>query len=787
MSNAPARTHLRFAVYTVAVAMVLYLALIAIYPWLIDRLRPWTGWFGSSGSVTTIVIVCATIGLACVVAWRSGEGNRSVGFPIGVTVALTGVSATLGFSSYLWCRDDAHPPFITSLLWTGGVMRGGLDDRRVAPGMGLCPAHAPVALEVAKIAALAALLVGIAGIAAALLESRLDRFRLRFDSSVTAVVGADDDANSMIAAVARTLEKGSTLAVITTAADAEHRGNLRRGGGRVVAVDFARTDALQSLPIWHKVKRLYLLSPEPNTNLHRLSTINDCLPAGRKRRPLTVRIDDPWQAEAWRTRQLGGSDSRWAGDAIGRYEVTAQRLIDRIVAQEQVGRIVVCGTTPLTLALCANLSRRRLERSFYSESTDAPLPSLTIVGEDAEEYRQNQEIHLAQRGIAGARGWLDAVPDRLSPSSISALIRTALHGSTAGAAVVITDNGGNPMLGTMLATRLPEVPIYAYAPDAPEILDVPAIVGRLQTYRLTMDLPPGDAQDVWERAAKLIHNRYAAQVGGSSTATRPWAQLDEFYRGSNRRQVRNTLWMVEQIAGRAWDSSPIPADSPVTTASDQDSPLSRLAQLGIDRAAALAMAEAEHEDWCHYYREAGWRYGPIRDDARKIHDGLVTWQAIESDPAALNRALTSLASTLSALHELGYRSRPQWQIFRRTGTVVAEQHAEPWSWTAASGQTMHAGAGDWAVRNANGETWSVRDDIFRSTHTQLDGTRWRRFAVVEARQARDEEIIDTLEGPLTARTGDWIVRGSAGEQWPVRPEIFRQQYEGPLTAEAAPR
>ena len=125
-----------------------------------------------------------------------------------------------------------------------------------------------------------------------------------------------------------------------------------------------------------------------------------------------MRIDDPWQAEAWRARQLGGSDSRWAGDAIGKYEVTARRLLDQIVDQEQVNTIVVCGTTPLTLALCANLSRRRLERDFSSEPADSPLPTLTIVGENAEEYRQNQEIHLAQKGFAPAREWLTAVQER---------------------------------------------------------------------------------------------------------------------------------------------------------------------------------------------------------------------------------------------------------------------------------------------------------------------------------------------------------------------------------------
>lgn len=780
---------LRFTVYAICAATVLYLALVAAHPAVLAGLPPWLGWFGARGSVPTILLAAAIIGCACLLGWRAGGEQQSVGRPLGVTLALTVISAVLGFSSYLWCRDEAHPPFITALLWTGGVMRGGLDDRRVAPGMTLCPAHAPVALDLAKVAAFAALLVGIVGIAAALLESRLDRFRLRFDSSITAIVGADGDADSMVAAVARTLENNSRLVVVTTPADAEHRGRLRHRGGRVVAVDFARTDALSSLPIWHKVTRLYLLAAEPNTNLQRLRSINHCLPNSRTRRPLTVRIDDPWQAEAWRTRQLGGSDNRWVGDAIGKYEVTAHRLIDQIVDQERATRIIVCGTTPLTLALCANLFRRRLERAFYSDPADSPLPSLTIVGENAEECRQNQEIHLGYHRTSSTRDWLDAATVRPSASSITALIRHSRTGGPAGGAVVIADDGGDPMLPTILASRLPETPIYAHvpdAPDAPETLEAPAIIGRLRTFRLSMDLPPGHSQDVWERAAKLIHNRYAAQFGGPSPAARPWASLDEFYRGSNRRQVRNALWMVERIAGHTWDSSTAPAE-PLAAVGAQGAPLDRLAQLGFDRDTALAMARAEHEDWCSYYRDARWRFGPVRDDARKIHDGLVSWQDIAQDPVALNRALTSLASTLWALHELGYRSRPQWQQFRRTGTVVAQRHAEPWSWTSASGTTMHAEAGDWEVRGADDTAWSVRDDIFRSTHDHIDGMHWRRTGFVFARKARDPEVVDTLEGPVAARAGDWIVRGAAGEQWPVRPETFAQQYEGPLTGEGAPQ
>lgn len=78
--------------------------------------------------------------------------------------------------------------------------------------------------------------------------------------------------------------------------------------------------------------------------------------------------------------------------------MTAHRLLDSVIDDELATKIVICGTTPLTLAVCANLVRRRLERDFYSEPSDTPPPRLVIVGEDAEEYRRDERFHLAQRG-----------------------------------------------------------------------------------------------------------------------------------------------------------------------------------------------------------------------------------------------------------------------------------------------------------------------------------------------------------------------------------------------------
>jgi hypothetical protein len=37
--------------------------------------------------------------------------------------------------------------------------------------------------------------------------------------------------------------------------------------------------------------------------------------------------------------------------------------------------------------------------------------------------------------------------------------------------------------------------------------------------------------------------------------------------------------------------------------------------------------------------------------------------------------------------------------------------------------------------------------------------------------------IDTLEGVMSARPGDWIIRGVAGEFYPCKPAIFAATYE----------
>ena len=49
--------------------------------------------------------------------------------------------------------------------------------------------------------------------------------------------------------------------------------------------------------------------------------------------------------------------------------------------------------------------------------------------------------------------------------------------------------------------------------------------------------------------------------------------------------------------------------------------------------------------------------------------------------------------------------------------------------------------------------------------------------VIEAYQTDEEMIIQTLECPLRAAPGDWIITGIRGEQYPCKPDVFEKTYE----------
>jgi len=705
--------------------------------------------------------------------YRSGASRQLAGMSITVIALLVTTSAILGLSAYWSCHDADHQAFVTPLMATVQLVKGGIGDYSLSGHV--CPHPTPVGLQIARIAALSAIFTGLGSVVVGAFRSQIDRLRANVANPVTVIVGVDDDTASLTSAVARTLDARSTLVVITGLG--HDRAAWARGlGARVVPVDFDTPSALTALRLWRHLGRLYLMSPDPALNVAWLTTISLRLTelTDKQRVPLTIRIDDPWLAEAWRAARYGGSDTQWAADVVGKYEMTAVRLLDKIIASGKTTRVFICGTSQLTLTLCANLTRLTLERDFYTPPGSAELPALTLVGTDADEYLRDHEFYLQQAGFVTRGPVIESVPQAPTIPVMESLINAA--GPAACAVILVNADGATA--ATRLAARFPETPIYTrdLITSIPE--DTALVVGLLRSYSLALDTNEGQVQDAWERAARLIHERYVATLDPGtprSPSAMPWAELDEFYRGSNRREVRNALWMVERIAGHTWNTWGNPLAQLSQSDVVESSPWQQLLLLGFDRESAMSMARAEHEDWCRYYLRNGWKYGSPRDDSRKIHDKLVDWSVVESTPDLLDATARNLASTLWGLRQLGYRSHPLWRNFIQVGVVNAERRNAAWTWESDCGETMHADAGDWAIMDG-GKVWSVRDDIFRATYEHVGEGRWRRTGRVQARPALPGETVETLEGPTTAPEGGWIVRGYQGEQWPVPADEFARRY-----------
>ncbi len=65
---------------------------------------------------------------------------------------------------------------------------------------------------------------------------------------------------------------------------------------------------------------------------------------------------------------------------------------------------------------------------------------------------------------------------------------------------------------------------------------------------------------------------------------------------------------------------------------------------------------------------------------------------------------------------------------------------------------------------------------------QFDGTNYAEIDVLVGKPTNwdgnpDWFLIQTLEGEMTARVGDWIIKGVQGELYPCKPDIFEQTYD----------
>ena len=128
-----------------------------------------------------------------------------------------------------------------------------------------------------------------------------------------------------------------------------------------------------------------------------------------------------------------------------------------------------------------------------------------------------------------------------------------------------------------------------------------------------------------EAAEKAWHQAYRRFAPQDKQAAVPWDELPEEFRISNQRGVAH-MYAKLFDAGfnlRPWLKSHDPAVDLPTLAKGE-----KLCPTQNDR---TRLAVLEHERWIADRRMSGWRSGPTRDNARKIHDNIVPFDALTDE------------------------------------------------------------------------------------------------------------------------------------------------------------
>jgi len=212
------------------------------------------------------------------------------------------------------------------------------------------------------------------------------------------------------------------------------------------------------------------------------------------------------------------------------------------------------------------------------------------------------------------------------PEAFASLPVTAVY-------VAMTDRAGGLSTALTFVEAARQVlrfaaPIFVLASEG---LELPRPVAGSALSALTL-VPFGISEDlalaagVMSQEADLAEKDYQAAYRDfappDGEANKPWSELKEEYRISNRRAVAHIYAKLFEAGFdlRSWMArNDVWAKLPELATGE---PLWR------DEAEYRRLAELEHERWIADRRLSGWSYGAVRDNARKLHPDIKPFDAL---------------------------------------------------------------------------------------------------------------------------------------------------------------
>ena len=349
-------------------------------------------WFQPGNQWTSTLVIAAWTATLIAYAWpRRGEGRA---FGVLAVVGLASIAMIGGLASFA-ARSGTEDVVLTPLWRTLRLFTGDPAEPLWEGGAG--GLLVPVALQVARFAAVAATFSTAALAAYVLWRRQATRLRMRFATFDDLVIGADDDGGALVREMLADRQPGRSIGVVVrpgTSQDVVRE--LSDSGSLVTELDVSGDRAKDVLapfitkPSWRRprtwlgptaadlavaVDRIYVLAGDvdeaTSVTDYVLGALAEASRAARDTyAQVVVGLHDIDDAHELRTARLR-THEHVAVDAVTAVEATATEQVGRILRETKSSMragetltLLICGDTALTRAVLLEVDRRAREDEY---------------------------------------------------------------------------------------------------------------------------------------------------------------------------------------------------------------------------------------------------------------------------------------------------------------------------------------------------------------------------------------------------------------------------------------
>ena len=516
----------------------------------------------------------------------------------------------------------------------------------------------PIFLQIARFSAPAVTIYAVIEAARRLFGSELARLRTRRARHHHVVCGDDEVADAL---AARLVREGR-LVVRVVQQDGVCSDDPRP---YVVVGDPTRAAVLRAAGV-QRASTVYACTSDSAVNLAIALAVSEFPRRRRSVLEVHVQIDDPHMCLALQARRLGAPPlPRLQVNFFSSHELAARNLLavqPVPVPVDRAPRLMIVGAGAFATALAVELARSwRLQDPMQRYPLD-----LTFLGTGAVAVaaglRRHNPLLVDACDVTSTDVDLDALLDSQPPEAQPDRVYLCGEDEEEAFRLALTLEHvwhRGPCSVVVRLNRLGLLRRAFHDQNGCRLLDDGS--GALYLYdAVRAGSRPRLVEDsLMERLGRAIHENYVAArlrdgVGwGETRAMRPWSQLAEELKAENRDQAADVGRKLKAIGCALGPSS------------------SGGRPEELDQDAVETLARMEHQRWCDHRRDAGWRYGPRRDDLLRVHPDLVDWVTLAEHSREKDRqAVRHLPAFLSAAG---------FQIFTlpRAGTPVNAGRERP--------------------------------------------------------------------------------------------------------------